>query len=77
VDIIKGLDWKWAFGVHLWFFELVDVPIAHVFSAYNQVRREFLECMMPDDASPSMVQDHQNLRPGNPPRPPSRMLSSH
>jgi nuclear pore complex protein Nup98-Nup96 len=40
VDIIKGLDWKWAFGVHLWFFELVDVPIAHVFSAYNQENPE-------------------------------------
>ncbi|KAF8069104.1 nuclear protein 96-domain-containing protein [Lyophyllum atratum] len=37
VDVLKGLDWKRTFGVHLWFSEPVDAPIAQVFQAYDQV----------------------------------------
>ncbi|KAG5642363.1 hypothetical protein DXG03_002960 [Asterophora parasitica] len=37
VDVLKGLDWKRAFGVHLWFAEPVDAPIAQVFQAYDQL----------------------------------------
>ncbi|GLB42170.1 putative nuclear protein 96 [Lyophyllum shimeji] len=39
VDVLKGLDWKRVFGVHLWFSEPVDAPIAQVFQAYDQLAR--------------------------------------
>ncbi|KAF5379022.1 hypothetical protein D9615_006077 [Tricholomella constricta] len=39
VDVLKGLDWKRAFGIHLWFSEPVDAPIAQVFQAYDQLVR--------------------------------------
>ncbi|KAJ7222682.1 nuclear protein 96-domain-containing protein [Mycena rebaudengoi] len=37
VDVLAGLDWKRVFGLHLWFAQLVDAPIAHVFEAYNEL----------------------------------------
>lgn len=37
VDVLKGLDWKRAFGLHLWFSEPVDASIAEVFRAYTQL----------------------------------------
>ncbi|KAG5649895.1 hypothetical protein H0H81_001566, partial [Sphagnurus paluster] len=37
IDVLKGLDWKRAFGAHLWFSEPVDAPIAQVFQAYDQL----------------------------------------
>ncbi|KAF7964558.1 hypothetical protein HWV62_5694 [Athelia sp. TMB] len=40
VDVFAGLDWKRAFGVHLWFAEPVDATIAQVFESYDQQRIE-------------------------------------
>lgn len=40
VDVFGGLDWKRAFGVHLWFAEPMDASIAQVFDSYNQQRLE-------------------------------------
>jgi nuclear pore complex protein Nup98-Nup96 len=38
VDVFAGLDWKRTFGVHLWFAEPMDAPIAQVFESYNRQR---------------------------------------
>jgi nuclear pore complex protein Nup98-Nup96 len=43
VDIFEGLDWKRAFGVHLWFTEPMDAPIAQVFESYDRQRLEVPE----------------------------------
>ena len=43
VDIFEGLDWKRAFGVHLWFVQPLDASIAQVFESYDQQRRESAE----------------------------------
>lgn len=40
VDIFEGLDWKRAFGIHFWFVEPMDAPIAQVFESYDQQRLE-------------------------------------
>jgi nuclear pore complex protein Nup98-Nup96 len=40
VDVVKGLDWKRVFGLHLWFSEPVDLPIAHVFQAYDRLVKD-------------------------------------
>jgi nuclear pore complex protein Nup98-Nup96 len=40
VDVFEGLDWKRAFGIHLWFAEPMDAPIAQVFESYNRQRLE-------------------------------------
>jgi nuclear pore complex protein Nup98-Nup96 len=39
VDVTKGLDWKRVFGLHMWFSEPIDAPIARVFSAYDQLTK--------------------------------------
>ena len=43
VDIFEGLDWKRAFGIHLWFVQPLDASIAQVFESYDQQRRESAE----------------------------------
>jgi nuclear pore complex protein Nup98-Nup96 len=40
VDVAKGLDWKRVFGLHLWFSEPVDFPLAQVFQAYDQLVKD-------------------------------------
>ncbi|KAG6828595.1 hypothetical protein H0H92_007336 [Tricholoma furcatifolium] len=40
VNVLKGLDWKRAFGLHLWYSEPVTAPIAQVFRAFNQLITE-------------------------------------
>jgi nuclear pore complex protein Nup98-Nup96 len=40
VDVVKGLDWKRVFGLHLWFSEPVDLSIAHVFRAYDRLVKD-------------------------------------
>jgi len=35
VPISKGLDWKRAFGLQLWFGQSMDTPVADVFTAYR------------------------------------------
>ncbi|KAG6889187.1 hypothetical protein C0992_006104 [Termitomyces sp. T32_za158] len=37
VDVLKGLDWKRAFGLHLWYSEPVNAPIAQVYQAFNKL----------------------------------------
>ncbi|KAG6888282.1 hypothetical protein C0995_009396 [Termitomyces sp. Mi166 len=37
VDVLKGLDWKRAFGLHLWYSEPINAPIAQVYQAFNQL----------------------------------------
>lgn len=39
VDVVKGLDWKRVFGLHLWFSEPVDASISQVFQAYDQLAK--------------------------------------
>lgn len=39
VDVTKGLDWKRVFGLHMWFSEPVDAPIAQVYQAYDQLTK--------------------------------------
>ncbi|KAH7923076.1 hypothetical protein BV22DRAFT_1036756 [Leucogyrophana mollusca] len=41
VDTLKGLDWKRAFGLHLWFSEPMDAPISQVFESYNRSTQEW------------------------------------
>ncbi|THH21138.1 hypothetical protein EW146_g347 [Bondarzewia mesenterica] len=36
VSLAQGLDWKRVFGLHLWFAQPMDAPIADVFDAYEQ-----------------------------------------
>lgn len=43
VDIYEGLDWKRAFGIHLWFVQPLDASIAQVFESYDQQRSESAE----------------------------------
>ncbi|KAH7910133.1 nuclear protein 96-domain-containing protein [Hygrophoropsis aurantiaca] len=40
VDVLKGLDWKRAFGAHLWFSEPMDAPISQVFESYKRSTQE-------------------------------------
>ncbi|RDB27909.1 Nuclear pore complex protein Nup98-Nup96 [Hypsizygus marmoreus] len=37
IDVVKDLDWKRVFGLHLWFSEPIDASIAQVFQAYDQL----------------------------------------
>jgi len=39
VDVVKGLDWKRVFGLHLWFSEPVDATVSQVFQVYDQLTR--------------------------------------
>lgn len=39
IDVVKGLDWKRVFGLHLWFSEPVDASLAQVFQAYYQLAK--------------------------------------
>jgi nuclear pore complex protein Nup98-Nup96 len=72
VDIFEGLDWKRAFGVHLWFAEPMDAPIAQVFESYDRQRIEFPERVMgprpwytEHPPSPSSLKNHWNLFPSS------------
>lgn len=38
-QLAKGLDWKRAFGLHLWFSEPMDAPISSAFEAYDRSRK--------------------------------------
>ncbi|KAG5716102.1 Nuclear pore complex protein Nup98-Nup96 [Termitomyces sp. T112] len=40
VDVLKGLDWKRAFGLHLWYSEPVNASIAQVYQTFNQLVTE-------------------------------------
>ncbi|KAG6899672.1 hypothetical protein C0993_008026 [Termitomyces sp. T159_Od127] len=40
VDVLKGLDWKRAFGLHLWYSEPVNAPIAQVYQTFNKLVTE-------------------------------------
>ncbi|EJF57390.1 hypothetical protein DICSQDRAFT_157411 [Dichomitus squalens LYAD-421 SS1] len=42
VDLAKGLDWKRAFGLQLWFGMPMDASIADVFQEYDRLWREGL-----------------------------------
>lgn len=42
VDLAKGLDWKRAFGLRLWFGMSMDAPIADVFQEYDRLWHEGL-----------------------------------
>jgi nuclear pore complex protein Nup98-Nup96 len=68
VDVFEGLDWKRAFGVHLWFAEPMDAPIAQVFESYDRQRLEAPERVMGPLAwyaehppSPSSIKNTWNL----------------
>lgn len=47
LDLSANLDWKRAFGLHLWFGELMDAPIADVFHAYDRLWKEQLASVPP------------------------------
>lgn len=49
IDVVKGLDWKRTFGLHLWFSEPVDASIAQVFQAYSRLTK---------DSSPGRIVAH-------------------
>ncbi|GJE85205.1 Nup96 domain-containing protein [Phanerochaete sordida] len=40
VHLAKGLDWKRAFGLHLWYNQSMDAPISSAFEAYDRARKE-------------------------------------
>ncbi|KAI0822929.1 nuclear protein 96-domain-containing protein [Trametes gibbosa] len=40
VDLARGLDWKRAFGLQLWYGLPMDAPIADVFEAYDSMWKE-------------------------------------
>ncbi|KAG6844478.1 hypothetical protein H0H87_006614 [Tephrocybe sp. NHM501043] len=40
VDVLKGLDWKRVFGLHLWYSEPVNAPIAQVYQSFNHLITE-------------------------------------
>ncbi|KAG6854537.1 hypothetical protein C0991_005449 [Blastosporella zonata] len=40
VDVLKGLDWKRVFGLHLWYSEPVNAPIAQVYQSFNHLVSE-------------------------------------
>ena len=40
VHLAKGLDWKRVFGLHLWFSQPLDAPVASAFEAYERTRKE-------------------------------------
>ncbi|EKM57526.1 uncharacterized protein PHACADRAFT_206423 [Phanerochaete carnosa HHB-10118-sp] len=40
VHLAKGLDWKRAFGLHLWFSQPMDSPIPTAFEAYDRARKD-------------------------------------
>ncbi|RDX47214.1 hypothetical protein OH76DRAFT_1354468 [Lentinus brumalis] len=42
VDLAKGLDWKRAFGLQLWFGMPMDASVAEVFRAYDDLWQEGL-----------------------------------
>ncbi|KAJ2959858.1 hypothetical protein NUW54_g14458 [Trametes sanguinea] len=47
VDLAKGLDWKRAFGLQLWYGLPMDAPIAEVFEAYDALWKEDLSSVAP------------------------------
>ncbi|KAI9069844.1 hypothetical protein FKP32DRAFT_1586561 [Trametes sanguinea] len=47
VDLAKGLDWKRAFGLQLWYGLPMDAPIAEVFEAYDALWKEGLSNVAP------------------------------
>ncbi|CDO77082.1 hypothetical protein BN946_scf184473.g26 [Trametes cinnabarina] len=47
VDLGKGLDWKRAFGLQLWYGLPMDAPIAEVFDAYDALWKEGLSSVAP------------------------------
>ena len=68
VDIFEGLDWKRAFGFHLWFAEPMDATIAQVFESYDRRRLEVPERVMGPQAwytehppSPLTIKNRWNL----------------
>ncbi|KAI0332827.1 hypothetical protein GY45DRAFT_1245970 [Cubamyces sp. BRFM 1775] len=40
IDLARGLDWKRAFGLQLWYGLPMDAPIAEVFEAYDALWKE-------------------------------------
>ncbi|EIW78425.1 hypothetical protein CONPUDRAFT_156410 [Coniophora puteana RWD-64-598 SS2] len=40
VDLLKGLDWKRVFGLHLWFSEPLDSSISQVYESYQRTLEE-------------------------------------
>ena len=38
-QMTKDLDWKRVFGLHLWFSQPLDAPIASAFEAYDEARK--------------------------------------
>ncbi|KAI0631003.1 nuclear protein 96-domain-containing protein [Trametes polyzona] len=42
LDLARGLDWKRAFGLQLWYGLPMDAPIAEVFDAYDALWKEGL-----------------------------------
>ncbi|KAI0318527.1 nuclear protein 96-domain-containing protein [Amylostereum chailletii] len=47
ISIVQGLDWKRVFGLHLWFAQPIDAPIADVFDAYEQQWKTMAEQSAP------------------------------
>lgn len=73
VDLGKGLDWKRAFGLQLWFGQPMDASIAEVFQAYNRLWQNgassvsapvpwYRERPSPEQAAPKWTQP-SNARP--------------
>lgn len=40
IHLTKELDWKRVFGLHLWFSQPLDAPIAAAFEGYDQARKQ-------------------------------------
>ncbi|KAI0676531.1 nuclear protein 96-domain-containing protein [Trametes maxima] len=47
IDLARGLDWKRAFGLQLWYGSPMDAPIAQVFEAYDALWKEGLSSVAP------------------------------
>ncbi|KAI8976665.1 nuclear protein 96-domain-containing protein [Trametes punicea] len=47
VDLARGLDWKRAFGLQLWYGLRMDAPIAEVFETYDSLWKEGLSSVAP------------------------------
>ena len=62
IDILKGLDWKRTFGLHLWFSEPLNAPIAQVFQSYCRHWRESSRRATPPNPS-----YHEHLPPAQMP----------
>ncbi|KAI0642596.1 nuclear protein 96-domain-containing protein [Trametes meyenii] len=47
IDLARGLDWKRAFGLQLWYGSPMEAPIAQVFEAYDALWKEGLSSVAP------------------------------